>query len=293
MLRPNSNLLKPAPRIESHTLPDGYCAAARVWRVKEPAAQVVCLHGILSHGGWYLPSGAHLAGEGFDVHLLDRRGSGLNCVAPGDVDRWETWPQDVEHYLERLPPDPPRLLLGISWGGMLAAAVARRRPDLLSGLGLLCPGLYSKKAANALQQAALKAAGILGLRSKRVAIPLKDPALFTSNEESKAFVARDPLSLRKITIGFALANLELTRFACERPEEIRVPALLVLAGDDPITDNPRTRAFFERIGHNEKHLIEYAGASHTLEFEPDPAPYFRDLAQWCRWAASRAPRSPS
>jgi hypothetical protein len=26
--------------------------------------------------------------------------------------------------------------------------------------------------------------------------------------------------------------------------------------------------------------VEYPGAAHTLEFEPDPLPYFADLTNW-------------
>jgi len=281
-------MLNPAPEIRYFTAKDGYRFALRLWEMPDAVANVVCLHGIVSHGGWYLPSGTHLARQGFSVHMLDRRGSGINPEGRGDVDRWETWLDDVEHYLEQLPSDVPRILLGISWGGMLAAAVARRRPDLLAGVGLLCPGLYSKKAANAVQRGLLRLAGAVGLRRMRVTIPLQDPALFSDNEQHKAYVATDPISLRKITIGFALANLELERYATEAPEEIRVPALVMLAEKDPITDNSQVRQFAERIGHEDKRTIEYPEASHTLEFEPDPTQYFEDLTAWCRRVARKA-----
>ena len=165
-------MLDPAPQIHPFAAADGYRQAVRVWAVENPLAHVVCLHGIVSHGGWYLTSCAHLAGAGFAVHMLDRRGSGLNRRHLGAVDRWETWPRDVEHYLESLPQATPRLLLGISWGGTLATAVARRRPELLQGLGLICPGLYSKKAATLWQRVALGIAGLLPLRSQQVTIPL-------------------------------------------------------------------------------------------------------------------------
>ncbi|MFV2070779.1 MAG: alpha/beta fold hydrolase, partial [Pirellulales bacterium] len=214
----NPAMSSPAPQIRPFTAADGYRLATRVWNVENPLAHVLCLHGIVSHGGWYLASCAHLANAGFAVHMLDRRGSGLNPADPGDVDRWETWPRDVEQYLESLNETTPRLLLGISWGGTLATAVARRRPDLLQGLSLICPGLYSKKGATLLQRAALGVAGLLPLRSLRVKIPLQDPALFTGSESHQATIAADPLTLRKMTIRFARANQRLVRFATEKPE---------------------------------------------------------------------------
>ena len=95
-----------------------------------------------------------------------------------------------------------------------------------------------------------------------------------------------------ITISFALANLELTRFATEAPGEIRVPLLAMLAGRDPITVNERVRQFAAQAGRQPATVMEYPEASHTLEFEPDPLPYLRDLTRWCRETASTAPRGP-
>jgi alpha-beta hydrolase superfamily lysophospholipase len=253
-----------------------------VWDVQRPIANVVCLHGIVSHSGWYLTSGAFLAAHGFAVHMPDRRGSGLNSDARGDVDHWETWLTDVEQYLEQLSPGVPRILLGISWGGTLSVAIARHRPQLLAGLGLICPGLFSRKATTVWQRALLILAGRVGLARHRVPIPLRDPALFTNCETAKAYIASDPLTLWRITVRFALANLALTQYATEQPESIRVPTLAILAEQDPITVNAEVRAFVGRIGHDDRRVIEYPQASHTLEFEPDPRRYFEDLTGWCR-----------
>jgi len=277
-------MLLPAPRITHFDADDGYRFGVRAWEAQGtavPRARVVCLHGIISHGGWYHPSCRELARTGCEVHFLDRRGSGLNRVGRGDVDRWERWPDDVEGYLAHLPDGPPRVLLGISWGGKLAAAVARRRPELVDALGLICPGLFGKKGANAVQRAALRLAGAAGLKHLRVTVPLRDPALFTGHARWRAYVGADPLALRKVTVRFALADLELTRYATEAPEEVRPgAALLVLAGRDRIIDNARVRRYFDRLGTPQRRLVEYPEATHTLEFEPDPAAYLRDLCAW-------------
>jgi alpha-beta hydrolase superfamily lysophospholipase len=53
-----------------------------------------------------------------------------------------------------------------------------------------------------------------------------------------------------------------------------------LAGRDRIVTNRRTCAFWGRIAAAHTTLIEYPNAAHTLEFEPDPQPYFDDLADW-------------
>ncbi len=269
------------PQIGFYRGQDSRRLAFRRWQNVNPVADVVYLHGIVSHSGWYESSCRHLAENNFQVHFLDRRGSGLNQSDRGDVSDWNAWIEDVRIYLDQLPKDRPRILLGISWGGILAAALARRHPDLINGLGLVCPGLYSRKAATRAQQLGIHLANRIGVGQRRVEVPLQDPALFTNSPESQRYIAEDPLTLRRITLRFAKHNLALLRYAVEAPESIETPMLLMLASLDPICDNDATRSFAARVGSSDQTIIEYHGASHTLEFESNPSQYFADLTAWC------------
>jgi acylglycerol lipase len=278
-------MYEPAPRITWSEASDGYRMASRVWDVDRPAARVVFLHGIISHGGWYLAGCRRLARQKIEVHFLDRRGSGLNTADRGAVDRYSTWIRDVETYLQHLSPGPPTFLLGISWGGKLAAAVAAHLEQAanaspLAGLGLLCPGLYAHKGAGLAAQLALRAAAAVGLGQRRVTIPLRDPALFTIDPRWREYVAADPLTLRQVTVAFALADLELTRVARQSAAQIHVPTLLVLAGQDRIIDNAQVREFLARVPHPDRRVIEYPNATHTIDFESDAARFYDDLAAW-------------
>ena len=62
---------------------------------------------------------------------------------------------------------------------------------------------------------------------------------------------------------------------------------MVLAGRDRIVNNARTRAYFFRTTTAQRTLLEYPNAAHTLEFEPDPRPYFADLTDWIGLAIGR------
>jgi alpha-beta hydrolase superfamily lysophospholipase len=313
------------PRIEFYTAADGRRLAARVWSTQEaPRARVVFLHGITSHSGWYHHSCRHLAAAGLEVHFLDRRGSGLNAVGRGDVDRYETWIADVEVYLEELQnsrsgfrvqgsdrtsdvadsprsepqtpnPEPyvPTVLAGISWGGKLAVVVARscsakqraaaqdeHRPDLMQGLALICPGLYAYQQPGLLKRLFLASPLPPRLQARRVTIPLADPRLFTDSPAWVDYVANDPLSLREVTLRFAREDLMLTEYARESNRLGELDTLLVLSGRDRIVNNTQTRAYFDDVEARSKRVLEYASAAHTLDFEPDPGPYFADLTEW-------------
>ncbi|MGD9633259.1 MAG: alpha/beta fold hydrolase [Pirellulales bacterium] len=273
--------------MEFYSAPDGRRLAVRTWYGGEPPrARVVFLHGITSHGGWYTESCQHLSERGFDVHFLDRRGSGLNLQHAGDVDRHTTWLTDVTTYLEQLGTERPIVLCGISWGGKLAAAVARFQPGLVRSLVLVTPGLYSHFEPNVAQRVALRVPVRQRLQSRKLEIPIQRGLLYTDTPKWREYIDRDPLSLRAVTVRFAQADNRLTRYAKQAAPYLHMPTLMMLAGRDRILKNSRCRSFWSRLGARHKTLIEYPTAVHTLEFESDPQRYFADLADWIGRAAA-------
>lgn len=253
---------------------------SRRWQVDRPHGRVVFLHGIVSHSGWYLASCDALAKNGLEVHFLDRRGSGGNPHRRGDVDDWRLWIDDVILFIESQPRDLPLILGGISWGGKLASVLAAERPDLIDGLALVCPGIYAAQFPSPSMYRLLGGLSRLGLGGLRVPIPLKDPSLFTGVARWRSFIQRDSLTLRKVSVRFALEDRKLTQRAREVTPTIQAPIWLVLAGQDRIVDNVKTREMFARIAASDKKCTCYEQAAHTFEFEPDPRPYFRDLTNW-------------
>jgi alpha-beta hydrolase superfamily lysophospholipase len=276
-----SSPFTPPPQIAFYDAADGRRLALRIWEtVGATRAHAVFLHGISSHGGWYTRSCEQLARAGFAVHFLDRRGSGLNREAPGDVDQWHTWIDDVAAYLRRLQRSRPIALCGISWGGKLATATARRHPGLFDGLALICPGLFSPFDPGMLKKAILSLPVPRRLERRRVRIPLRKPDLFTDSPAGRDFIAHDPFTLREVTWRFARESARLTRFAQQSAPFIHMPTLVMLAGRDRIVQRRRTDRFYDRIAASRKTLIEYPNAAHTLEFESDSQAYFDDLTTW-------------
>ena len=268
------------PRFDFYTARDGRRLAVRVWNaVDPPRARVVFLHGVASHGGWYTRSCHYLNTVGFEVHFLDRRGSGVNTEGRGDVDRYETWIDDVRMYLEQIGKSRPVVLCGISWGGRLATAVARQHPGLIDGLALLCPGLYSHfEPGAATHRAGWTAAATV--KSRRVKIPLVQAPLFTDTPRWREYVAHDPLTLREVTVRFAQADDRLARLARESAQYIHTPTLLDARRPRSNRRESAHPGVLKRSAATHKTLIEYPNGAHTLEFEADPERYFADLADW-------------
>jgi acylglycerol lipase len=293
------------PEILTYRALDGYRIHFRRWHPDrgEPTMRVVALHGIQSHSGWYDWSSQRLCEAGCEVSFLDRRGSGMNEPARGHADCQEVWLNDLLLFLSELRLEErltgrkrPIVLMGISWGGKLATVAAARRPDLVDGLALLYPGLCARVQATRWQHMQLTLADRLGIRQKRVPIPLQDPALFTGQSAWQEYIRHDPLALHDVSVSFLLANRQLDRALAMCPKRIRHPVLLLLAGRDRIIDNAVTRAYVGQFATTELTVREYPEACHTLEFEPDRPRIVDDLLAWLRHLAEAArlhPMNPS
>jgi alpha-beta hydrolase superfamily lysophospholipase len=273
-------------RIETFTASDGYRWQYRHYApTSAPRARVICIHGIQSHGGWYLQSCNYLREAGFQVFFLDRRGSGLNSQDRGDTPGFRQLLDDLVEFLMTLHGAPaggrrmPRFLVAISWGGKLATALQRRHPGLIDGLILLCPGFYPKLGPSLGQRLAILWARLIAPR-RLFPVPLNDPDLFTATPRWQQFIHDDPLSLREVTARFLVESARLDGYLRFVARYVQVPILLLLAEHDRIIDNARTRCFIKALASADKHIIEYPGAHHTLEFEPDPKSFFRDVVHW-------------
>jgi proline iminopeptidase len=81
-----------------------------------------------------------------DDHLLvfwDQRGSGLSRRHGKESLTLDRFVADLALLIDRFSPDAPVLLIGESWGGMLATAFIDRHPDRVRGAALLEPGPLS------------------------------------------------------------------------------------------------------------------------------------------------------
>ena len=65
-----------------------------------------------------------------------------------------------------------------------------------------------------------------------------------------------------------------------RSRELRLPLLLLQAGDDEIVDVPAVRQWFDAQPANRKEYVSYPGLAHILDFEPERERYWDDLAGW-------------
>ena len=283
------------PEFRSWSMSDGYVLRGRWWPATTPVPGVgiLYLHGIQSHGGWFEGSAGRLAAA-CPVLLPDRRGSGLNEPARGDTPSATRWLADLdelatwmerEHAIHRLG------VVGVSWGGKLAALWAAGNPRRVTHLLLIAPGLFPRVDIG--WWARLRVAWSLITKPTRTfPIPLNDPALFTDNPAGRQFIAADPLKLTHATARFLWASSRLDHGLRRLPPGgLAAETTLLLAERDRIIRNAPTAAWPAARSARQPTVVTVSAAAHTLEFEADPTAYDRLLDEWAQRLIRRDARA--
>jgi len=276
------------------TAGDGVRLHCLHWRSRQspPSAVLVFLHGIASHAGWFAETAADLNRQGVEVYGPDRRGSGRSGGPRGHLDRYEQALDDVEQVLRLVAtehPEVPVFLAASSWAAKLAVVYVARRPTSLAGLLLLGPGLTADVKLSPTRQVQV-VVGHLAASRAYLPIPLT-PELYTANPPYLDFIRADPLRRLEATVQFFWETARLDRQRGRAGAGLTLPLLLLQGEADKMIDVSKTRRWFDRLAVEDKTYRAYAGAGHTLDFEPDRAQYLADLLGWLAVrAASASPR---
>lgn len=263
---------------------DGRRLAWRYWPAEHCRGIVVAVHGIQSHSGWYAYSSQQLSAAGFSVCFADRRGSGLNGRERGHARHGMQLVNDLRmlcaEVLSEHPHGTPLHLLGLSWGGRIAAAAAALFPNEFSSLVLLYPGLFPLITPTWFQRLQLKLARHLEIVRHHIPIPLAEPALFTDDPAFQDFIADDPLALHTVSSSLLNAGRDLDEILQSGLSQFHAPTLVMLAANDQIIDNTATRNWLQKQALPNLKITEWPDAQHTLEFAANRDEIFKSLISW-------------
>jgi alpha-beta hydrolase superfamily lysophospholipase len=273
------------------TTDDGVRLRLLQWRGEQspPWAVVIFLHGIASHAGWFGETAADLSHRGVAVYAPDRRGSGRSTGPRGHLTRYERALDDLEQVIQQVSgehPATPLFLAASSWAAKLAVVYGARRPALLSGLLLLGPGLLPTVNLTPVRWVRV-VIGHLTTPTARLPIPLT-PELYTANPPYLDFIRSDPLRLLEATTRFFWETARLDRRRGRDSAKLDLPLLLLQGEDDKMMDVAGTRRWLASLDLEDKTYQAYAGAGHTLDFEPDRTRYLTDVVEWLAVRAASA-----
>jgi alpha-beta hydrolase superfamily lysophospholipase len=264
------------------TLGDGYAAYSRYWPVENCRAAALHIHGIQSHCGWYTATAQRLADSGVAVLQPDRRGSGRNAQARGHAESAQQLIDDAlicARRLSELAGVSRVHLIGVSWGGKLAAAMHATEPELTASLALVAPGIHPIIDVSAAEKFRI-GWSMVSAPEKHFDIPLNDPELFTSKPEWIRFLVEDEYQIHQATAGFFLASRRMDKIVARLRQSPPAPVHLFLAGEERIIDNQRTRDFIADLPWSHRHVTTYPHSRHTFEFGDDCEAFLGDLTRW-------------
>ena len=222
---------------------------------------LVLLHPVgLDHTFW--PALTAAASSTHRVVAVDLRGHGRSPLAARDA-TIDDYADDVHALIERHCRGPA-ILLGLSFGGMLAQLVAVRHADAVSALVLSgCTGGFAPEVRPMLRER--------GLAAEREGMaPVVEPTVerwFTPGFRNDREVERVRERLcSNDPVAWSVAWHAIATFdALPRLGEIRVPALVVAGEADAATPLAGSAKLAESIANARFHVL--AAAPHMMQIE--------------------------
>lgn len=261
---------------------DGYILRCRVWEPSSSSkGDILYIHGIQSHSGWYEESSQRLAEAGYRVIFPDRRGSGLNAGQTGDLPNWKMLFSDIQSVLTFFGSPIHVNVLAISWGGKVGAMIAYKHYPWLRKLILITPGIVPKVEFTPSEKMLIARNFLLGSGLMQFPIPIPGPEYFTHDPQFQDYILSDSLTLHSCTARFFIQTMFLDAQLKKSSHFCHVPTFLLLAQDDNIIDNKKVTAYFSKhFTHPSNMIKEYRDCAHTLEFDQKDFSFVDDIVRF-------------
>jgi len=263
------------------TSEDGTKLAVRLAGSNGTRTPLVMLHGLQSHSGWFVQSQSFLAGLGFPVYAMDRRGSGLSEGARGDCADFRDMIHDVHAVVEsaRARHEVEKVhIFGHGFGTIPAALFATTHPQLVASLIQASSGIHTKVSIAPSQKL-----GLLWSKASRgtvhIPIPLK-AEMMSELDECVRFIRADEARLLTATGSFYFEVLRARHYIHAHKHLLTMPLFMASAGHDSICDTAANERFFWSLPARQKLLVRYERSRHVIEFSEQRDDFFRDLCWW-------------
>lgn len=266
---------------------EGVVIETHEWLVPAPRAVVQILHGIGEHAARYAPLAADLNAAGFSVVADDHRGHGqtglrqwqgdtarMGRLGPGGLRATIGAVVRFTELTRARFPDVPQVVLGHSWGSLLAQIALNCHPWtadglVLSGTAYRLPGYMDSGDLNR-KHRTLGTTGAEWLS--------RDPAVATAWVDDPFTFPADTMKLLGVRDALRLVG----RPARGLPADL--PVLIQVGSDDTLggarSAERLARAYRERSGIRDVAVRVYDGARHEVYNETNRDEVIADLVGW-------------
>lgn len=250
---------------------------------------VVVVHGFGEHSGRYQHVFERLHAADYSCLGLDYRGWGKAGGRRGYVRRFSDYLDDVALGIDECRRRDGRapFLLCHSQGALVGALLVIERSPDLRGVVLTSPAFEFSVPVPAWKRAVARVASIVWpiLRMPSGI----DNDLLTHDASVLEALETDELVEQSATARWYTESLAAQRRVLDGAAKLRLPMLVLAAGDDHIVGIETTRAFFAACASDDKTMHEYPGAYHEVLNEVD-AIRERVFEHLLEWLAAHSPQ---
>lgn len=284
--------MSPAPsdaELMSWRSADGLVLRRRRWWPVGPArGQVLIVHGLGEHAGRYAALAQALVARSWQVQAYDQRGHGHSQGARGRLAADDSLLADLAGVWDacsaEIPAGLPRVLLGHSLGGLVAARFVAEalQPQ---------PAAWSRTVDALVLSSPALDAGMSAFQQRLVSLVCAlAPSLAVHNGLQPAWISRDAAvvqAYRDDPLVHDRISGRLARFVRDQgpwvqalAAEWRVPTLLMWAGADRCVAPAGSARFVRQAPPAMVQSREWPGLAHEIFNEPERGEVVAVLLQW-------------
>ncbi|MCA1831724.1 MAG: alpha/beta hydrolase [Actinomycetota bacterium] len=215
---------------------------------------ILLVHGYTGSPQGLRPWGEHLSKEGFTVLCPRLPGHGTT-IAELATSTWTEWVGEAEMALRGLNERCSSVFIGaLSMGGAIALDLAERNPDVVKGLTVVNPFVYTDDPRARLAPLL----GKLPLFLKGVGNDIADPS-------------QTELCYPKFSTKATATMLAGIKKVHDNLSQVRAPALLFVSRQDHLVPTGNTQRIYDRISSENKEIIWLERSYHvaTLDYDRD------------------------
>lgn len=229
-----------------------------------PKGMVVFFQGI-NGGGYKGLLNDQLAVNGFSSNVIHQRGTGYSEGVKGDLKSFDIVEEDYQKFLnivKKKNPGKPLFILGHSLGGDFCIWIASKRTDLAGAILINPATKYQMKKIPF--GAKMKFMFDYMFRRSALTIDVSPPQKISNEQDKQAIAisAQDKLSLKKMSVRYAIAAQTLWNESAKNASTANSPLLVIYGDKDEVVDHSETEKVYAVWQHADKTKIIISGSGH-------------------------------